>query len=525
MLHAMLELIANIAKAQGGYSALWDKHGNFIVAMDSSGEAVKNGKINRLNGAKKIIEGGFAGQIKSPFKSDDVMWVIPFGDYIIGGHKECFSSYEKKLFNIISDALPHISKITGGDAVMFDAKGVRTHSVNSKGEISDEFIGKESDAAKKAMEDGVAVIGESNYIVGSRAIRIPLSPNFGFGFNNDDTVQSRQKLIDEIRKNKIARFTFNDIITKSPKKQQIIATAVALAKTDDNVLIIGEAGTGKETFAGAMHNASERWHKPFITVNCGTIDETLIESTFFGYEDAIFKGVKRGGSSGAFEEANGGTLLIIGIHKLDMDMQNKVLKVIQSGEVSRIGSRKKIKVDVRIFCADSQRINEMQQNKTFAQTIYNEISKGILHLPPLREIKEDIPLFVEYFIRRLNKNYGKFVETVDQDAIEMLCSYNWKGNIGELHSVIENIFMIIGTDTKIKKIYLPIKLKNNAMNGNNMEEGAIQTNLAELMNQYEKEIITAALKANGASKLKTAKYLGISTTSLWRRIKTLEIDG
>ena len=232
------------------------------------------------------------------------------------------------------------------------------------------------------------------------AVRIPITREFGFGFNNEDTVRRSNKLVSEVRKHQTAKYNFSDIIGESPPMKELKEIAKLAAKSHSSVLIYGETGTGKELFAHSIHNASQRYNKPFVAINCAAIPPTLIESELFGYESGAFTGAKKGGYPGVFEQANSGTLFLDEISEMDIDLQAKLLRVLQEREVMRLGGRKVIPLDVRVIASTNKPLDEMVQEGKFRQDLFFRLNVFDIKLAPLRKIRDDIPLIANEMVKR-----------------------------------------------------------------------------------------------------------------------------
>lgn len=232
-----------------------------------------------------------------------------------------------------------------------------------------------------------------------------------------------------------------EIVTNSLQMQNAMSTAAEVAKTDATVLIIGESGTGKEVIANQIFQASRRSEKPFIRINCAAIPESLMESELFGYEPGSFTGASRQGKTGIFELANGGTLLLDEIGEMPLSMQSKLLRALQSHEITKIGSAKAIPVDVRIIASTNKDLLQAIHTGTFREDLYYRLNVVPIRLAPLRERREDIEPLIQHFLVRYNKKYNKQIHVTD-DAMERMISYDWPGNIREVQNVIERLVVI-----------------------------------------------------------------------------------
>ena len=235
-----------------------------------------------------------------------------------------------------------------------------------------------------------------------------------------------------------AKYTFSDLICRSKTMKDLIIKSRKLAESEFNILIYGESGTGKEMFAGAMHNASKRKHGPFFAVNCSALPDELIESELFGYEEGAFTGAKRGGKTGLFELAHQGTLFLDEIGDISPKIQSRLLRVLQEKEVLRVGGTKNIPVDVRVVAATNKDLTSMVREGRFREDLYYRLNKLYVHIPPLRERKEDIePLFRHFLIQ---KN-GYDIKLMD-DARNVITNYEWPGNVRELENNVEYILAV-----------------------------------------------------------------------------------
>lgn len=456
---------------------------------------------------------------KSQIEDDAETWCLPLGEYVLCCSNIEYAKYNKKLKVELMEALPFIARVTGGEAVVFDNEGKRLATVNSSGNINTDYIGKISKHANKAMKTQKPVIGESNYISGANAVRIPIGLDFGLGFNNEDYVIKNQNLLNEVKKHQTAKYNFSDIIGNSDEMKRAKEIGRIAAKSNSNVLIFGETGTGKEMFAQSIHNTSDRSNKPFIAINCAAIPPSLMESSFLGYSDGAFTGAKKGGSPGVFEQANGGSLFLDEISEMQLDLQSKILRVLQEREVTRIGSTKTIKLDIRIISATNKDLKDLVKKGKFRQDLYYRLDVLDINIPPIRHSKEDIALIVNEAIKRMNYTFGKFVQGIDEEALNILLNYKWHGNVREIMNCIEKAFNLIGTNTTIKKEHLPRNI-SEVIDIDEDNEGGLD----KMLQKYEKKIIERSLKLNNDIKLKTAEHLKISTTTLWRKMKQYNLE-
>ena len=257
--------------------------------------------------------------------------------------------------------------------------------------------------------------------------------------------QNEQMLRQELQHIKTSTLNKCCLVAKDPKTLNVISLLDKVAPLDTTVILLGETGVGKEVFAKYIFQNSNRKDRPFIKVNCGAIPENLVESELFGYEKGAFTGADKNGKIGLFELANNGTIFLDEVGKLPPAIQVKLLRVLQEQEFERIGGRKPVKVDVRVLAATNRDLEEMVRQNTFRQDLYYRLMIFPVHIPPLRERKEDILPLAQLFIDGLNKKYG-FKKQLSNISARILVSYNWPGNIRELRNIIERAVIISNGD-------------------------------------------------------------------------------
>ncbi len=306
---------------------------------------------------------------------------------------------------------------------------------------------------------------------------------------------------------------FNEIITKSDALTKILHKVEQVAATDSTVLIQGETGTGKELIAKAIHNTSKRRHRPMIKINCAALPPNLIESELFGHEKGAFTGAYAR-KIGRFELANETTIFLDEIGELPLDLQVKLLQVLQAGEFSRIGSTKILKADVRIIAATNRDLEKAIEAGTFREDLYYRLNVFPIALPPLRERKEDIPLLAEYFIKKYNKKIGKQIDTISKNLMERLVAYHWPGNVRELENVIERAVIISERGNLDCSDWIPKK-------------GIIHDQMLVTLQEMEKNYIIRVLKSTNwrvSGEKGAAKILGMKRTTLESKMKKLGIS-
>ena len=308
-------------------------------------------------------------------------------------------------------------------------------------------------------------------------------------------------------------FGHEGIIGKSQAIQNLIRLVKKVAQTEANILITGESGTGKSFIAKAIHFLSPRKNKPFVAINCAAIPETLLEAELFGYEKGAFTGAFAS-KKGKFELADGGTIFLDEVGDLPLVLQPKLLKVIQEKEIEKLGREEPIKVDVRIIAATNRPLEDLIKKGHFREDLYYRLNVITLHLPPLRERPEDIPLLAEYFLYKFNRRYGKEV-SFSQEVIKLFKKYPWPGNVRELENLIERLVILS------EGLILPSDLPSYFLKDPDFYEK--ETFLISFKEVTEKEEIIKALEKTGYVKSRAAKLLGLTLRQLDYRIKKYKI--
>jgi PAS domain S-box-containing protein/TyrR family helix-turn-helix protein len=305
-----------------------------------------------------------------------------------------------------------------------------------------------------------------------------------------------------------------EMIVNSSKTKELLDLAIRLGKVDSTVLIYGESGVGKELIARELHKNSNRKDKPLININCAAIPETLLESELFGYESGAFSGAKKGGKMGIFELASGGTLFLDEIGEMPPTLQSKLLRAIQEKEILRIGATNPIKIDVRLITATNRDLWEMTRRGQFRQDLYYRLNVVPIHVPPLRERKEEIPALTFHFLHLFNEQYG-MNKKIDERMIASLLDYDWPGNVRELRNAIERA-IVTNPDEIIRSIKLGSNINDGEMEFNmgNEEVGGID--LREKVNAYEKDLLQRYVQIYKSSR-KVAKALNVSQTTVVRK--------
>jgi len=339
------------------------------------------------------------------------------------------------------------------------------------------------------------------------------------------SLTSELKRARQIIRNLEAKYTFDDIIGSSAEMQIALEQAKVGAKTPATVLLRGDSGTGKELFAHAIHNESDRKHNKFIRVNCAAIAESILESELFGYEEGAFTGAKQGGKKGLFEEANRGSIFLDEIGELSLHMQAKLLRVLQEGEIIRVGGTTPIAIDVRVITATNINLEKAIMHKTFREDLYYRLNRLPIYIPSLKERIEDLPELIEYLIQKINQDYGRNVKAIDDQAIAYLKNYHWPGNVRELENIIGRAMIYMDMNEEVvQKKHIPELMPFTESSQQLQQDSGINRTLQEAMEQYEKQYIMDTLRDNHYHKTRTAKHLNISIRNLYYKLEKYGIE-
>ncbi len=364
------------------------------------------------------------------------------------------------------------------------------------------------DDAVKAMQLGAADFLTKPFSPDELRIRVK---------NIRQKIQNEKKIESLIEQNKLLNdelFAGSDkIIGESGSIKEIFSVVNQVAEKDSTVLIRGESGTGKELIAKAIHTKSNRADQPFIKINCGALNDNLLESELFGHEKGAFTGAIKL-KKGRFELADGGTLFLDEIGDVSSAMQVKLLRVLQEGEFERVGGETTLKTDARIISATNQDLQKLIYKEKFREDLFYRLSVIPINLPSLRERKDDIPLLVNYFLGKMaSKNRQKHKE-IDQDGMRLLVEYSWPGNIRELENLIERL-VVISKGDKIESSLIARHLTGAGV----INKGFENLPLEEAMFSFEKNLIVQAMKKADGVKNRAAKILGIKTSVLYYKLE------
>ncbi|NOW84358.1 PAS domain S-box-containing protein [Clostridium beijerinckii] len=476
-------------------------------------------------------------------------------DERVEGSIEIFTDItdQKKMQNKINldkdyiDALLTVMDAFNEWFVVINEKGIITSISDDYKEFlgCDNPIGKkvediiENTKMGKVLKTGIADIGGIQEIKGNKmiAMRVPIKKDgkvisaVGKVVFKDisDFHALSKKLLDlekevefyksKIAENKTAKYSVENIIGHSNKIRKVKDLIGKVANTNSNVLINGESGTGKEMIAHSIHNSSKRYLAPFIKINCASIPAELLESELFGYEEGAFTGAKKGGKKGKFELANGGSIFLDEIGDMNINMQAKILRVIQEREIESIGGSGVKSVDVRIITATNKNLEELVKKREFREDLYYRLNVVKIVSPPLRERKEDIPALANALRIKIAKRLDVYVEGISKDAIECLGNYDWPGNIRELENVIERAINLLDSNIMIKTEHLSERFTSAKYKRYSDKNEYLKT----IVEEVEKEVILECLNRNNWNKNKTAQILGISRAGLYKKIEEFNL--
>ncbi len=373
-------------------------------------------------------------------------------------------------------------------------------------------------ALQKTIESGRERINFKLNILNSRGRNIPVSVSTSVLRDDHGTiiggVETFRDLttVEMLRKEIRSRYTFADIISKNHEIRSILDIIPDIAASGSTVLIEGPSGSGKELIAKAIHNLSGQKGR-FVAVNCAALPETLLESELFGYVKGAFTEAKKN-KPGRFALAAGGTIFLDEIGDIPLALQAKLLRVVQEKEYEPLGATATVKANVRIITATNRTLSDLVFQRSFREDLFYRLNVVKISLPPLSRRREDIPLLIDHFIEKFNAMQGKDIEGVSQGVLDILMRYAFPGNIRELENIIEYSFVLCRGQV-IEGQHLPNELQTEMLT----RAKAAPEDIHNPLDQAEAKAIRAALRENGGNRKKTAAYLGINKTTLWRKMK------
>jgi two-component system response regulator HydG len=326
-------------------------------------------------------------------------------------------------------------------------------------------------------------------------------------------VVAKERVISRLRRELGSKDGFYGILGKSSAMRRVFDLITSAAQSEAPVVIYGESGTGKELVAAAIHRLGGRRRGPFVKVNCAALNESLLESELFGHVKGAFTGADRT-RIGRFEAANGGDIFLDEIGDLPPSTQVKLLRVLQEKEIEKVGDQRPVVIDVRVIAATNKNLKKLMEEERFREDLYYRIGVIPIHLPPLRERREDIPLLVEAFMNRLRLKTQKPITRIDKKALELVVAYDWPGNVRELINVIEYAFVLCPRG-EILIEHLPAHVSGTALHRILERRSPTRERLAG----DEKRQLLAALEKAGGNKSEAARILGISRVTLWKHLK------
>ena len=517
---SIYDALKTIAAVCEGAASITDRQGVRINAFDAEGNELKELRGKTLPIAERAGKSGDIQVGYSQLALGARVWAIPMGEFVIAASNSARVQRERELIEALDKALPFIARVAGGDTALFDREGRGLNYVDSAGNTIQEKLGVISAQAREAVVSQRPVFGQSVRVPGALAVRVPITREYGFGFNNESAVKARRSE-DDAQAFQTAKYSLEDILGKSRAINEAKTLCRAAAKASA-VLITGETGTGKELFAQAIHNAGDRKSRPFIAINCGAIPPSIIESYLFGYAGGSFTGARREGASGAFEAANTGTIFLDEISEMPLEAQTRLLRVIQEKEVTRVGEFKPIPLDIRVIASSNRDLRQAVAQGRFRQDLYYRVNVFELPIPPLRQRPEDIPLLVSSFIEEYDQQLTKFIQGTDEAVDRLLAEYSWPGNVRELKGCVERAINIVTPDeSRLSLGHLPPYLTAGA-DGEAAEDNPFD--LKSQLQRAERAAILRALRHTGNAKKEAAELLGVSPITLWRKLKDYGLE-
>ena len=415
----------------------------------------------------------------------------------------------------------HQWRITTFNSAAERITGVRRQDAVGR-QCSDVFrasICEEACALRRTFSSSKPVVGATASIIGVNGSRIPIRISTALLRNPDGEVtggvETFQDLtyVEQLRKELESRYTFEDIVGRSPAMQGLFELLPQIAASPSTVLIEGESGTGKELFARAIHHLSPRSKKRFVAVNCAALPDALLESELFGYKAGAFTDAKKD-KPGRFAMADGGTIFLDEIGDISPAMQVRLLRVLQERYIEPLGATEPVKVNVRVLAATNRDLSQLVSEGKFREDLFYRIRVVHLRIPSLKERREDVPLLVDHLVARFNRRQEKEIAGISSEVLARLMDHNYPGNVRELENIIEQAFVLC-RGTRIEIEHLPVELRPaDAKPGPSMSVLDMRT--------AQRRMIEAALARNHGNRRQTARELGINPSTLYRKLKAAD---
>ncbi len=394
-------------------------------------------------------------------------------------------------------------------------------------EVFKASICEQNCALKRTMETGAPIVNQSVFILNSEGNRIPVSISTAILKDENGKVIGGVEtfrdlsVVEALRKELAGRHSFLDIISKNKEMLDLFRMLELISESDTTVLLEGESGTGKELFAKAIHSLSHRKKGPLITINCGSLPDSLLESELFGYKAGAFTDAKKD-KPGRLALAEGGTLFLDEIGDISKMLQVRLLRVLQEKVYEPLGGTRTEKANVRIVAATNKNLETLVQRGVFRDDLFYRINVVRLSLPPLRRRKEDIPLLAEHFIRKFNRLNNTEIQGVSPQALTLLMLHEYPGNVRELENIIEYA-TVICKDRLIGAEHLPEGIRRQKETGGEAEQ-PLREDKDRSFEEMERQFIRETLRQNNWNKSLAARHMGIHPSTLWRKIKRLNIQ-
>jgi len=376
-------------------------------------------------------------------------------------------------------------------------------------------------ALRRTMKQGRNFVDTATYIVDRDKRRIPVVVSTSLLKDGKETVLGGvetfrdMSVVEELRRELDARHQVGDMVSRSPAMHRIFKILPQVAESDSTVLIQGETGTGKELLARALHGLSPRRDNPFVAINCGALPDTLLESELFGYKAGAFTDALKD-KPGHFALAEGGTIMLDEIGDISPAFQVRLLRVLQERTFQPLGGTRELKANVRVIAATNKDLTELVKKGGFRQDLFYRINVVRLELPPLRERREDIPALIRHFIDRFNRLQGRMVTGISKETLSLLMFHDYPGNIRELENIIEHA-LVLCPEGEIGIPCLPENLQR-------LSARPLPAGITAALRLTESQVIQDALKRNQFNRLATARELGMHKSTLFRKIKQLNIQ-